>query len=137
MNAAHATRLFLSVSAAAILTASGSLGGCSSTSPGTDKSTQVETNTITGEVTTLASTNLDSAFAAAKAGIAELQFTTTRDSKDALKGVLSARTADDKTVDVTLIRKSDNITEIVVSAGPINRSLAQSTMDAILRQIGK
>ncbi|GMV27234.1 MAG: hypothetical protein AMXMBFR58_32650 [Phycisphaerae bacterium] len=127
----HAARIVL-VSAAALL----SLAGCTSTSGNsTDKSTATESNAITGVVTSTASVSLDSAYSAAKQAITDLQFNMVNESKDALTGNLKAKTADDKTVNVKLIKKSDTITEIVVDAGLVDRSLAQTVMDSIRRKL--
>ena len=52
-------------------------------------------------------------------------------AKDALKGVLTARTADDKSVSIALTKKSDAITAISVSAGPIEQSLAKTVLEKI------
>ncbi|HLO42161.1 MAG TPA: DUF3568 family protein [Phycisphaerales bacterium] len=113
------------------------LPACSSTSGSSSaKTTATETSTITGRSTMTASVGLDSAYAAAKDAISELQFVQTQDNKDALTAVLKAKTADNKTVTVTLTRKSDTITDVEVDAGVIDRSLAQKTLDTIRRKIG-
>lgn len=103
--------------------------GCTS-SQEEDRPTR-EQNKVTGTVSTLVSAPLDRAFSAALSAVEGLQFTTTRQTKDALKGQIAARTADDKTVNISLTRKSDSITEISVSAGPLNQSLA----DTVARRI--
>ncbi|MCC6425399.1 MAG: DUF3568 family protein [Phycisphaerales bacterium] len=112
------------------------LPACSSTSGSSNSTTTApETNTITGDVSTTASVSLDSAYAAANAAIAELQFTPIRQTRDALTGNVSAKTADNKTVDIKLTKKSDAITEINVNAGILERSLSQTVMETLRRKI--
>ncbi len=112
-------------------------GGCSSTSgSSTANTTASETNTITGAVSATASVDLDTAYNAAKDAVKRLQFNLVSDAKDALTGVLKAKTADNKSVEIKVTKKSEKITDIVVDAGLIDRSLAQTTMDSIRRNIG-
>jgi hypothetical protein len=83
-----------------------------------------------------ASVGLDSAYNATKDALAELQFFITQDTKDALTGVVKARTADNKNLTVTLNKKSENITEVSVDPGVIERSLGQRVIETIRAKMG-
>jgi hypothetical protein len=106
---------------------------CTTTSEG-DRPAR-EQNRVTGTVTTLASTSLDRAYSASQDALASLQFPVQRQTKDALTAQLVAKTADDKTVTVYLNRKSDTITEVNVSAGPVNQALADTVAQRIQDRI--
>lgn len=111
------------------------LCGCTSTGTSTSNTTATQHDTITGKISTDASVNLDHAYNAARDAIKDLRFTTVSEAQDALNGVIKAKTADDKSVEVRVTKLSDNITRIVVDAGVIDRSLAESTMEAIRRKL--
>jgi hypothetical protein len=103
-------------------------GGCTSTQPASGATGEVRTNEVTGNVGTLAEAGLDRSMEAARAAVAALQFTTKKDSKDALKGVIEASTADDKSVTITVTKVSENTSRVDISAGPLNKGLAQTVM---------
>lgn len=122
--------LILALAAAALTVAS----ACSTTKSAEGQAT-IEQNKVTGNTSTLATASLDNAYEGAIRALNGLQFKIEKQAKDSLKGVLTARTADNKTVSVDLTRKSDTITEIEVSAGPIEQSLAKTTLERIQSEL--
>lgn len=114
----------------AVVGAAGLLGACSTTSSSTS-SAAIEQNKVTGTASTLATAGLDKAYEGSVRAINGLQFKIESQAKDALKGVIKAKTADGKTVSVDLIKKSDTITEVEVSAGPLEQSLARTVIEKI------
>ncbi len=109
----------------------GVLGACSSTTSSGTSSAAIEQNKVTGNTSTLASVGLDRAYEGSIRAINGLQFKIESQAKDALKGVIRAKTADGKTVSVDLTKKSDTITEVEVSAGPLEQSLARTVIEKI------
>ncbi len=117
--------------ASVMLAACLSMTACNESTKAHDGQAEINQNKVTGEASTLASTNLDKAYEGAIRAINSLQFKIEKQAKDALKGVLTARTADDKSVSIALTKKSDAITAISVSAGPIEQSLAKTVLEKI------
>jgi hypothetical protein len=109
----------------------GALGACSSTTTSGTSSAAIEQNKVTGNTSTLASVGLDRAYEGSIRAINNLQFKIESQAKDALKGVIKAKTADGKTVSVDLTKKSDTITQVEVSAGPLEQSLARTVIEKI------
>lgn len=110
-----------------------SFAACSSTQPASDGKPEVKTHRVTGEVSSLLNTGLDNAYNAAVSAVKDdLQFTVESSTKDALIGVVKARTAQNKLVTVTLTKKSDSITGLAVSAGAFDSSIAKATADKII-----
>lgn len=109
----------------------GVLGACSSTTSSGTSSAAIEQNKVTGNTSTLASVGLDRAYEGSIRAINDLQFKIESQAKDALKGVIKAKTADGKTVSIDLTKKSDTITEVEVSAGPLEQSLARTVIEKI------
>jgi len=115
----------------AVVVMAGLLSGCTSTQPASGATGEVRTNEVTGNVGTLAEAGLDGTMEAARKAVSALQFTTKKDAKDALKGVIEATTADDKSVTITVTKVSENTSQVDVSAGPLNKGLAQTVMSKI------
>jgi hypothetical protein len=91
-------------------------------------------NNLTGNLTSVLEAPLDKAHAATEAAFKELEFTVdpADDRKDALQAVVKARMADKNTVTVTLVKKSDNVTEATVGVGTLGKdSTAKVVMDKI------
>ena len=59
----------------------------------------------------------ESVVRASSKAIYQLQFKKVEDNHDALKAVLVARTADDKKVEITVTRESDENTKVVIRVG--------------------
>ncbi len=81
---------------------------------------------MSGTVSTLLATNLDGSYAAALRAIKELQFVVVKEAKDTLRGVIEARTADDRHVTIELEKRSDTITSLDVNAGGMRTELAET-----------
>jgi hypothetical protein len=95
-----------------------------------------EYNSLTGNLTSHFEAPLDRAFAAATDAINELQFQITGSPKDALKGIITARTADGTWVTVTTERKTETLTGVTVGVGTFGgQSLAQTVMDKIAARL--
>lgn len=105
--------------------------GCTSEPATTSTTSKIKTDNVTGTVSTLAQRSLERSFDASRAALEELQFKLGKAEKDALMGVLSAKTAEGTTVDVNLSKVSDEITDVSVNAGPLGTSLAQTVMAKI------
>lgn len=87
---------------------------------------------INGELKDTEEVPLDRAYAAAKTAIAQLEFATVRDSKDALQARLTARQADDTDIHIALDSKGDKLTEIRIRVGVFgDESRSRLVMDKI------
>jgi hypothetical protein len=60
-----------------------------------------------------------------------MKYTTTKKAVDAMKGVVTAKTADGSMVDITLERNGDQLTNLAVSAGPTKTEIAQALVTKI------
>jgi hypothetical protein len=76
---------------------------------------------------------LDRAWGAGNAALKELQMPVTASNKDGSSGVLEARNAQNQTVTIKTIRKTDSVTEIDIRVGTFdtaeNRAEAQQIYD--------
>ncbi len=72
---------------------------------------------VSGEARSTEAASLDRTWTAAKAAIKDLKFSVVGESKDALEGKLTARTAADKKVTVGLKKVSDKTTEVRIRVG--------------------
>jgi hypothetical protein len=118
-----------------VLLSAGSLIACTSTQPATDNNAEVRVNRVTGDTSCLTSVNLDRAYAGSLDAVRDLQFTLESEAKDAIKGIVKARTADKSLVTITLTRKADMITHINVNAGSFNQGLAQTVMAQVQERL--
>jgi hypothetical protein len=123
MFARPTARAVASCAAACLVIA---LGACSTKPPEQAGGTPLTVNAMSGTVSTLLATNLDGSYAAALRAIKELQFVVVKEAKDTLRGVIEARTADDRNVSIELERRSDTITSLDVNAGGMRTELAET-----------
>ena len=72
---------------------------------------------IRGELKTAENATLDRAWSASQAAMEDLQFKITTRQKDAIEGLLIARTAADKKIEINLKKLSDSTTEIRIRVG--------------------
>ena len=72
---------------------------------------------VDGQLTVNFGNTYDAVVHAADQAIAQLQFLKVGESKDALKAILEARTADDKKVLITVTRTSDTLTKVEIRIG--------------------
>jgi hypothetical protein len=118
-------------SIATALLALAALTGCSSTpaAPGVSASTY---NQLTGNLTTTLDATLDRAWASAKSTVEELQFRPGTSTKDALTGILTAKTADNTEVKIRLEQRTQSTTDVTVGVGPFGK---EATARLILGKI--
>jgi hypothetical protein len=120
--------------AAAVLASALLLGSCNraqNTAPGA-----VSFSRITGNLNATLDAPLDRTWAATQAAVDELQFHTGTKSKDALTGIMTAKTADNSEVRIRLEKRTDSRTGITVGVGPFGKeSLAQTVLDKIRAKI--
>lgn len=114
------------VLAAALIVPALALSACTTDAPAESGQAGLTTNAVSGTVKTYASADLDRTFAAAQKAVKEMQFTTVKEAKDSLKGIVDCKTADDKAVGIVLSRLSDAITEVSVNAGTFNTDIAKA-----------
>ena len=106
--------------------------GCSSTQPAGTGRPEMKTHRVTGEVSTLVNSGLDRAFEQSVATVRDdMRFTVEKNQQDSLVGVVTARTAQNKLVTVTLHKKSDTITSVNVSAGAFDSDIAKAVAEKI------
>ena len=70
-----------------------------------------------GELSSVESAPMDKAWAASQAAMKDLEFAITEQGKDSLSAHLTARTAQDKKVTVTLKKQTEKLTEIKIRVG--------------------
>lgn len=115
---------------AAALFALGGLAACETTQ--SPSGGAVRYNTVTGNLNALVDAPLDRVWAAARAGIAELEFKSGSESKDALTGILTAKTADNSDIKVRMEKRTENTTHLTVGVGPFGReAMARELMERI------
>jgi len=112
--------------AAALVIPALALSACTTDAPKEAGQAGLTTNAVSGTVKTYASAGLDRTYAAAQKAVKEMQFTTVKESKDVLKGIVDCKTADDKAVGIVLTKVSDSITEVNVNAGTLNTDIAKA-----------
>lgn len=110
------------------LVAVGGLTGCNA-GRGTDTTTAVTKNPVTGTLSMTASSDLERVHRAAVDAMNDLRFNVTEDRRDAINSVVKARTANDVNITITSTRRADNITDVSVAAGPLNQEVAQQILD--------
>ncbi|MHC4478558.1 MAG: DUF3568 family protein [Planctomycetota bacterium] len=72
---------------------------------------------VKGDLEATESRDLDTVYAASKKAVADLQYSITKDSKDALQAVIVARDAADKKTTIKLTKVTDNSTKISIRVG--------------------
>ena len=112
------------------------LAACSTDAPKESGQAGLTTNAVSGTVKTYAEAGLDDTYAAAQKAVKEMQFTPVKEAKDALKGIVNCKTADDKAVGIVLNKVSDSITEVSVNAGTLNTDVAKA-MAARIQALAK
>jgi hypothetical protein len=110
------TNRFASLVLAAGLCATGALSGCSTTTRG-DHGASVTYSKFDGKLTTTFEAPLEVTWTAAQAAIESVEFTTESKAKDATQAILKARTAAKSPVNVTIKRRSTNVSDVVIGVG--------------------
>ena len=87
---------------------------------------------LRGELKSDEEISLDRLWNATQAAIKDMGLTVKTKKKDYLSAKLVAVTADDKNINISLKRKSDNLTEIAIRIGKFgNESMSQQILDEI------
>lgn len=87
---------------------------------------------VRGELQTTLSSNLDNAVRATNRAIEELQFVKVSERKDALLGVIVARNAADKKIEIRLENAGKNVTKIGIRVGIVgDQPLSLTILDKI------
>jgi hypothetical protein len=87
---------------------------------------------LRGELKSDEEISLDRLWNATQAAIKNMGLTVKTKEKDSLSAKLVAVTADDKNINISLKRKSDNLTEIAIRIGKLgNESMSQQILDEI------
>lgn len=119
---------------ASILTAS--IAGCNTSPTSSRGGEQATFSKISGSISTSVAASLDRTFDAAKSAMGDMQYTTDRATKDALKGIIEAREADGRKVTTTVTRRADDITDISISVGTMgDEAKARMILDKILARV--
>ena len=86
----------------------------------------LHTNMATGNVTTTLPVGLDRAYGAAQAGVKDMQYTVTKQTKDATTGVVNCKTADGIGIDITVHANGANQSTLDVNASPLHTDIAKN-----------
>ena len=80
--------------------------------------------------------SLDRVWSASIDAMKDLQYSVTKQAKDALTGNLTARTASDKKIEIELKKVSDNSTEISIRVGTFgDENLSRVILDKIKKRL--
>ena len=91
---------------------------------------------LKGELKALEDANIDRAWRATEGAVNELNFIVTNKVKDAVSAKLDALTADNKSVHITLKRKTDSLTEITIRIGTFgNEELSRLILEKIQKRL--
>jgi hypothetical protein len=87
---------------------------------------------IRGELDATLPNNLDAVDAATNRAIQHLQFVKVSESKDALSAVITARTAQDKKIEIRLDKAGDALTRVRIRVGIFgDETISRALLDAI------
>jgi hypothetical protein len=111
------------------------VGGCTSTTR-TPQGATATYNSVTGNLSTTVESNLDRTWDAAVAAVNDMQYRIVDRNKDAMTGIINAKTADGSNVRVKADRQSDHVTGVTVGMGPMGKeATARTLMDKILSRL--
>lgn len=87
---------------------------------------------IRGELDTTLTSSLANVDGAANRALQELQFVKVNESKDALAAIITARTAQDKKITLTLTKVADNLTRVQIRVGMFgDETISRAILDRI------
>lgn len=87
---------------------------------------------VRGELQTTLPASLDKSYAATQEAVRELQFVKVSERKDALLGVIVARNAADKKIEIQLENAAGNVTKIGIRVGVVgDQPLSLAILDKI------
>jgi len=91
---------------------------------------------IKGELKAVEDANIDRVWRATEGAVDELNFIVTNKVKDAVSAKLDALTADNKSIHITLKRKTDSLTEIIIRIGTFgNEELSRLILEKIQKRL--
>lgn len=91
---------------------------------------------LKGELKSLEDANIDRVWRATEGAVNELNFIVTNKVKDAVSAKLDALTAVNKSVHITLKRKTDSLTEITIRIGTFgNEQLSRLILEKIQKRL--
>lgn len=91
---------------------------------------------VRGELDASLAGSYDSVVKAANRALDDLQFKKINETKDAIKTVLVARTADDKKVRIEITKVSDTLTKVEIRVGVFgNENLSRTILDKIQKNL--
>ena len=129
------SRILLSLALAALTLSAAS---CTSSQSAGNTNTTATFNKTTGNIYTTLDRNLNDCFEASKKAMGEMGYRIEKDSKDALKALITAREADNSRIDIELNHKSDTVTDIEVNVGAFgSEPKARLILDKILSRLGR
>jgi hypothetical protein len=105
---------------AALVGATLVLAGCRATRTAAD-GTPATFHKITGDLTFTVDAPLGRAWGAAQSAVEELQFRTTGSSKDAIQGILNAKSANDDSIKITIEKRTESASDVIVGVGPFGK----------------
>ncbi len=91
---------------------------------------------LKGELKSLEDASIDRVWRATEGAVNELNFIVTNKVKDAVSAKLDALTADNKSIHITLKRKTDSLTEISIRIGTFgNEELSRLILEKIQKRL--
>src|SRR5712692_2182711 len=90
---------------------------------------------VKGELHSTEGVPLDRAWDATQAAVNDMRFTVTAKDKDAVSATLMALTTDNTTIQITLNRNADNLTEILIRVGTLgDESMSRLILERIRKR---
>lgn len=105
--------------------------GCSS-SHTTEFGSEATFNKLTGNMETIVEADMDRTYAAAQGALEDMQFTIESKAKDVSKAIILSRMADKNRVQVTLDKRSQNVTGVTVGVASMTK---EDTAREVLNKI--
>ena len=109
--------------------------GCSS-SYTTGFGSEATFNKLTSSLETIVEADLDQAYGAALGAVADMQFTVESKAKDVTKAIVSSRMADTSRVQITLEKRSANVTGVTVGVSSMGKEgVAREVLDKMVTRL--
>jgi Protein of unknown function (DUF3568) len=130
MNRKTCFRSVVTVLGLGTLTAGLALSGCVSKPAGAGAAATYVY--LKGDLESTLEGNLDRAFRASNEAVKQLQFTKISESKDALLGIVVARNAADKKIEIRVDKAGENLTKVKIHAGLVgDEALSLAVLERI------
>ena len=108
-----------------VVAAASLFGACTSQPSHEGRGADLQTNNVTGTVSTRLSSSLENAHRAAVQTMQDMKYTVTSQPLDANKGIVKATTADGSSVEATIERDGDRMSTLSVNAGITHADVAR------------